>query len=221
MTSKRQYYGSIVVIGTIIGWWMMRNNITETSALVATIVTLLLYAALILYIARKYGTKSTYGLLCLSLLWIGIEYMAIKTCIPYGCFNYTELIGPRFMGTFPWSLLAIRPILVVTLSQLIKTKNWNNRWKETIAMSLLLVFTDLFLDPVAVYQGLRTYSAVMSFDRYGVPFTNYLGWILTGTISVRLFRTLSPKITNDKILGRIGLLIMVIYFTARCTFALT
>jgi uncharacterized membrane protein len=217
MLPKRQYYISVIILGIIIGRWMMRNDITEASALIATIVTLTLYVLLLLYIAKKYGIRSLWWVLALSLLGITLEYTAIQTCFPYGCFQYTPLVGPRFMGTFPWSLIAIRPILVVTISQLVKKRSWNNQWKSIISIALLLVFTDIFLDPVAVQQNLRTYTSWLSVSRYNVPLTNYLWRLITGTISARVLRSYSPRITNDPYLQWIGLLIMVMYITARIT----
>ena len=80
-----------------------------------------------------------------------MEYWAIMTCWPYGCFEYSALVGLQFMDTFPYALLVIWPLLVIGLIQFVPQAA-SNRLIAAIVGGCFLTLFDMLLDPVAVQQ---------------------------------------------------------------------
>jgi len=200
-----------VIAGAIIWRWMMRTPLDEHSASASVIVMWLSLLFLMRYVYKTYGKTQLTWIACIALFGICIEYIGIRTCVPYGCFTYTDLVWTRFFWTFPLSLLAIRPILVVSIIQLIPWKKYLLR--PLIAWIGLMLF-DLVLDPVAVKQWLRIYTSETIYTRYNVPWTNFLWRIFTGSVSTRMIKQRSPKIIWDKYLTLIGWFFLSMYIMA-------
>jgi putative membrane protein len=171
--------------------------------------TACIWIALVSYLWRTYGSKGVFAVAALGLLWVIVEYIGIKTCIPYGCFVYSELVWPRFFGTFPYALFVIRPTLVILMSSWISVHT--NRLLQVMMGSILLITLDIFLDPVAVYQWVRSYDPVWVW--YGVPLTNYLGWIPMSLVSVWLLLKILPQIIWDATLKKSATVIVLTYLT--------
>lgn len=199
-----------LIVGGAIWRWMMRTELNTSSALLSLLIISLLWLYIFFFISKKYWNKTFFGVLMVMVLWVTVEFIWIKACYPYWCFSYSNLVGPRFFDTFPISLFFIWPIIVVSISQFI--------WKQkNIRISafiwwMLLVFLDIFLDPVAVYQWLRSYNISESASTwYWVPFSNYVWWLLTGSISSFIILKQSNRLLWDKILKNIWLFIVWMY----------
>jgi len=132
------------------------------------------------------------GLLILalfSLLPIVIEAVAVKTGFPYGHFSYSTAIGPVLFGLVPLTVaFAYLPVLLggVTLS----------RTGVTLLRAVLLstgwiLLADLVIDPAAVHAGFWIWENPGLY--YGIPFSNFLGWALTGFFYSWLFFILTSK----------------------------
>lgn len=183
-------------VGVVVGIGMMMTPMTPTIGWWSAVVMLVVGLALTIYLLRTYGWISLVGIWIVALLGITIEYIWLKTCVPYGCFSYTELIGPRVWGTFPVSLFMIRPIIVVSMNQLVPPAY--SVQKKSIVGWLVLVLFDLLLDPVAVHLGLRIYAAWGV--RFGVPRTNYLWRLVTGAVSSWIVQRRSSALMHDSLL---------------------
>lgn len=118
-----------------------------------------------------------------------VEYVGITTCFPYGCFEYSALVGPKFMDIVPYALVVIWPLLVMSVVQFVPEFTAEVRLIASFVGGAFLTLFDLLLDPVAIQQGLRSYS---EFAWYGVPMSNFAGWVLTGWLSCWLLFRLSP-----------------------------
>lgn len=210
-----QRFMLLVAVWIIIGWWMSFTPISDETVPYTMLGVSVLFIILVAYVRKQYWWK--------QLLWIGavwvfgilIEYIGITTCFPYGCFRYSSYVWPQFLGTFPWLLVMIRPILVVTITQ--RTVGWKQPLLYAFSWWVLLMMVDLFLDPVAVHQWLRSYHNLVwqwLQPRYNVPRSNFLWWILTWTLSTFIFRALSPLLLWDKYLRYTGLVIMTMYVSA-------
>jgi putative membrane protein len=141
----------------------------------AVVMRLPLVAALAPLVTRRAG------------LWLGllvaysyaIEWVGLATGWPYGEFAYGVELGPMVAGVpaglpvFFLPLVANAYLLALVLAR-------GGRATLPVALGLVLAI-DLVLDPAAVALGLWTYPAGAY---YGVPISNYLGWLLSGTVGV-------------------------------------
>lgn len=119
----------------------------------------------------------------LSLFGFIIESVGVATGFPYGAFYYNEALGYRLFGLVPWTLPFGWVPLVIGAAYL--TRSIQSIWKRIIAGTTLLLTADLVLDPGATAMHFWTW--VHGGVYYGVPVSNFLGWILSGSIGMVLF----------------------------------
>ncbi len=145
-------------------------------------------AVVLLALPALYGLVKTVGIkraavtaLTLGTFGMFIETVGIYTCFPYGCFQYGADMGGKLLGTTPWTVAFAWAPLVLGAYGLV--------WKKGKTMSrivaqgtLLLVAIDLILDPVAAELGFWIWESPGLY--YGIPFVNFLGWVLSGAIGM-------------------------------------
>jgi putative membrane protein len=169
------------------------------------------YIALIRWLGPARGIAL---LLLLSLLPLVVEAYAVATGIPYGQFTYSADLGYRVFGLVPWTVaFAYLPMLLgaVTLAAAAAGTAWS-RLVPVGVFVLLLV--DLVIDPAVVHAGLWVWLDGGAY--YGVPASNFAGWVLTGVVYIMLFRL----IANDRpIPGMVAssLLLILAFWTGYLT----
>jgi putative membrane protein len=112
----------------------------------------------------------------------GIEIIGIATGWPYGDFRYVVDLGPMVSGV-PIGLPVFFLPLVVNaylLSLLLLGDRGRRRRIHLPAVLAVVLAIDLVLDPAAVAIGFWAYEGS---GYYGVPASNYLGWLLSGTVA--------------------------------------
>ena len=145
--------------------------------------------------------KATIGLLALTAYAYGIELVGVRTGWPYGEFEYLIELGPMLGGQVPLGLpvfffpLVLNSYLLVLLLLGDRARRAPIRLIGTLGVVLGM---DLVLDPGAVGLGFWRYATEAGY--YGVPASNYLGWVLSGTIAVLLFdRILASDALFDRL----------------------
>ncbi|GAB3676631.1 bisanhydrobacterioruberin hydratase [Halopiger thermotolerans] len=133
------------------------------------------------------------ALACLGLLTAytyAIETVGVRTDWPYGAFEYGIELGPMLGGEIPLALpLFFIPLaLNAYLLSLLVLERWWPRGLERASVRLpvavaAVVAVDLVLDPGAVAIGFWRYETG---GYYGVPLSNYRGWLLSGAVAVAL-----------------------------------
>jgi putative membrane protein len=106
-----------------------------------------------------------------------IESIGLATCWPYGCFTYGEGMGVSLFGFAPLALMAAWPPLVLGAWALAPGRGWC----RVVWAVFLVVAADVVLDPGAVAFGYWHYAEQ---DFYGVPWSNYAGWVFSGSLGV-------------------------------------
>lgn len=175
----------------------------------------MIISMILLYIAWlyfSYCSGKMQWIITYLLIWIigcTIEWIGIATCRPYGCFQYSDILWPKFLETFPYLLMWVRPFIVISIAHLVP-KKWT--WRQYVGIwVLLLLFLDLALDPVHIKQWIRSYNHTGR-NRFGVPLQNFFGWIITGGLSMRLFQKRKNTITHEAWYYS-GIALMILFWT--------
>ncbi|GAB3418739.1 bisanhydrobacterioruberin hydratase [Haloparvum alkalitolerans] len=124
--------------------------------------------------------------------WIGlltaytyaIETVGVRTGWPYGGFSYGVDLGPM-LGGVPLALPVFFLPLVANaylLCLLLLGGRAARALPRLLVVIGAVVTMDVVLDPGAVALGFWRYDAAGAF--YGVPLSNYLGWVLSATVAV-------------------------------------
>ncbi|MEO7540313.1 MAG: isopentenyl-diphosphate Delta-isomerase [Pyrinomonadaceae bacterium] len=131
--------------------------------------------------SRWLGRRDAFVLFAvLGVLALAIETLAIATGFPYGHFGYSDLLGYRILGYTPWTVSLAWTPLVLAAYAVARTTCGSPVLRIALFALLLIVF-DLVLDPGAVRLGFWEYGD--GGDYYGVPFTNFAGWIFSGAVA--------------------------------------
>ncbi len=122
------------------------------------------------------------SLLALSLFAYAIESFGVATGFPYGRFYYGEPLGPRIAGLVPFLLpLSYAPLVVGAVAAA-----WGGRSRllHITQATFLLVWMDAVLDPGATSLGFWVWPGGGLY--YGVPPSNYAGWLISGAAATAL-----------------------------------
>lgn len=159
--------------------WLAYNPILVLTGI--AVMRLPLIAAVVPVIDRRAGV----GILGLVLFTYTIEFIGLTTGWPYGEFSYLVDLGPMLAGVPIGLPLFYLPLVFdAYLLSLLLIGHRPRRIvivPVTIAIVLLI---DLVLDPGAVAIGFWAYAVGGAY--YGIPVSNYAGWLLSGTVAVLL-----------------------------------
>ena len=126
----------------------------------------------------------------LSILPVLVEGLAVWTGFPYGRFEYGSRLGWLLFDLVPPTIsFAYLPILLCSLY--VSSQYSQNIVHFSILTSIFNLLVDLVIDPAAVHIGFWTYTEGGIY--FGVPLSNFLGWIITGTIYSAIFYLISGK----------------------------
>jgi len=150
--------------------------------------TLVMRLPLIAGVAPLVDRRAAVGIGLLTLYAYGIELLGVTTGFPYGAFEYGIDLGPMLFGLVPVGLpvfffpLVLNAYLLVLLLLGERAASTPVRLLSTVVTVLAV---DLVLDPGAVALTFWTYDGGGAF--YGVPSSNYAGWVLSATVAVLAF----------------------------------
>jgi bisanhydrobacterioruberin hydratase len=134
--------------------------------------------------------KGILVLFVFSVIPILVEMLAVLTGFPYGGFVYGESLGWLLFDIVPLVVsLAYLPILLGSLFY--ASRKNNHLFLFILISSIFNMFVDLVIDPAAVHIGFWSYD--FNGIYYGVPFSNFLGWLVTGLVYSALFYLLVGK----------------------------
>lgn len=171
------------------------------NALLIIFGTLVMRLPLVAGLKPLMNRKAVSGISFLVIYSYVIEYIGVQTGFPYGNFSYGIDLGPMLFDKIPLALpvffipLVINAYLLVLLLEPEKVKKLYFRIPAIIGTVL---FLDLILDPAAVAINFWNYSSGIY---YGVPFSNYLGWIISASISVIV---LDISFDREKLIDRLN-----------------
>ncbi|MFB6122584.1 MAG: bisanhydrobacterioruberin hydratase [Haloferacaceae archaeon] len=128
--------------------------------------------------------RAAAGVLGIVAYAYAVESVGVHTGVPYGEFAYGVDLGPMVAGVPLGLPLFFVPLVfdayLLTLLALGRRAGARHRRVPVAVGAVLLV--DAVLDPGAVSLGFWTYAAPGAF--YGVPLSNFAGWLLSATVAV-------------------------------------
>ncbi len=182
---KQAYvFAAIAVISAIAAFFMVNVELPPGSHYVSAF-NVLLFALPTFWAATYWlGTRAAIGLFALLGLYaLAVETAAITTGFPYGHFAYSEHLGFKLFGYVPWTVaFAWTPLAIGAWAA--AAQFTSNVPLRIGAGTLVLTAFDLVLDPGAVYLNFWQYPDGGVF--YGVPMSNFAGWLLTGAIGLAI-----------------------------------
>jgi len=131
--------------------------------------------------------KAAAGIALVTAYAYAIEFVGVTTGEPYGPFEYGVSLGPMVEGV-PVGLpvfflpLVLNSYLLCLLLLDDLARRW---WVRVPVVAATVVAIDLVLDPGAVALGFWEYFGEAAF--YGVPWSNYQGWVLSAAVAVVVF----------------------------------
>lgn len=128
--------------------------------------------------------RAAAAILALVAYAYAIEAVGVATGWPYGDFAYVVDLGPMVAGVPIGLPVFFLPLVVNSylLVRLLLGRRASSPGLRLGATILAVLAMDVVLDPGAVALGFWTYPDGGAF--YGVPPSNYLGWVLSATVAV-------------------------------------
>jgi putative membrane protein len=124
------------------------------------------------------------GLLAVTAYSYLVEYVGVHYGVPYGEFSYQVELGPM-VGGVPIGLpVFFLPLVVNSYLLVLLLAPRASRIRRTLAALAVVLVVDFVLDPAAVGLGFWAYDGGGFY--YGVPLSNFAGWVLSGLIAVSL-----------------------------------
>lgn len=167
----------------------------------------------ILHAMGKLGTRTGLMIFAVSfVVSLASELLGTSSGLPFGQYTYTPLLGYKVLGLVPfniptsWFFMLYASIAIC--GRLLPAKDDStSRWYWAFIAGLVLTAWDVSMDPAMVktqhwiwqIPDLSSASALSQFIGremfYGMPLTNWLGWLLTGIIVARLMLAIVPPST--------------------------
>ena len=122
------------------------------------------------------------------------ELLGTAYGVPFGAYSYTSLLGPKWFDLVP--LLIPLSWFTMTWPAWIIARHRTGGFQAVLLGTCLLVAWDLLLDPAMS----RVTSYWIWSDKgnyYGMPWTNLLGWAITGFVLLAMLRKLAPEPKSD------------------------
>lgn len=199
-TSRRRFPRLLVsacIFLFISGYFVVRFPDVEGAGYASYGFNLLIALPAFVALLRQFGMKrGAVALVAVSLFGYLIEGFGVATHLPYGEFYYGEPLGPRIFGLVPYLLpLSYVPLVIGAVAVVAGA---GTRVRRIILGGLLLVVIDGVLDPGAVSLGFWIWPGGGPY--YGVPLSNYAGWLISGLIASALVTLIGGRDLTEKAL---------------------
>jgi putative membrane protein len=140
---------------------------------------------------------------------LGAELTGTHTGYPFGPYSYTTQLGYRVLGLVPFNIptswfFMLYCAIAICGRLLTVRDDGRGKWVWALAAGLVLTAWDVSMDPAMVNtthwlwhlapaeQQTALQRLFVSDLFYGMPLSNWLGWILTGTLVARVMLAIVP-----------------------------
>jgi len=148
-----------------------------------------------------------------SALALGTELIGTSVALPFGDYAYSGLLGYRILGLVPfpiplsWFYMLVGSLVIVARVSQVKDDR-RSKWTWALGAGLLMVAWDIAMDPAmaktghwlwgngAVFRDATIPGWLVTFFTddafYGMPLSNWCGWLLTATLIARVMLAIVP-----------------------------
>lgn len=160
---------SVVYLAGIIGIYFLKSEFFLKTTFVSILIPLFLFCF------RSVKTLQDYILFFIVFL-IGYlaEYLGVNHQIIFGQYSYGETLGLKLFGVS--LIIGLNWLLLALTTRAIVVRFINNDWIIILLASLLMVFIDYIIEPVAPLLDF------WKFETNRVPFSNYRDWFFVAVI---------------------------------------
>lgn len=149
---------------------------------ISTVTVLLQLVASLLALRMGYRLRQVAGIVVVSaVLTYLVELLGSKTGWPFGPYHYTDALQPQLFDVpllIPLAWLMMLPASWGVASLIVGKKR--PAWLFAVLSGLVFTAWDLYLDPQMVLKGLWEWHNPSGY--FGIPWSNYLGWWLSGIV---------------------------------------
>lgn len=160
----------------------------------------------------RMGWRRTAVFSCIAyVVAFAAEFSSTRNGIPFGLYHYIDVTRDRelwisnvpfwdslsftFLCYLGWRLgvLLFAPLHVERGDiQVIATRETATSWRACLSGALLMTWLDVVIDPLTVH-GDRWFLGRMYYYPegglyFGVPLSNFVGWFVVGTVTIRAFQ---------------------------------
>jgi putative membrane protein len=191
-----------------VGAWLAREP-NATAARIGwavsgpTYVVLGFLAALAHALRRIGGWRVVAAFVVASAIALASELLGTSTGYPFGGYSYTPLLGWRVLGLVPFPIpISWTFILYCSLAicgRLLPVRDdGRTRLRWAFVAGLILTAWDVAMDPAMVRTAHWLWHEPGPF--YGMPYTNWIGWVVTGTvIAWVMLRLVPPTVVAERV----------------------
>lgn len=159
-------------------------------------------------------------------LSLGAELAGTSVGLPFGDYAYSGMLGYRILGLVPFPI-PLSWFYMLLASLVIMSRLWpagnstRARWLMALGAGLLMVAWDTSMDPAMVNTGHWAWGRGAMFTNsglpawlvaffttdvfYGMPLSNWFGWLLTATLVARAMLVIAPPVEIRSTLSRSSL----------------
>ena len=154
-----------------------------------SVVCLGFLAALLHAIPRFGRSRAIRMFLYASLVSLSAELLGTSTGYSFGGYSYTNLLGYRIAELVPFPIpISWTFMLYCSLAMVARLATADDsssgRWRWALLGGIILTAWDVPMDPAMVVTAHWYWHEPGFF--YGMPLTNWIGWIGTGTVVARV-----------------------------------
>ena len=145
-----------------------------------TPINLYLTALLLMINQKNPRIKELIGIGLIFFTGIIVEYLGVNYNLIFGEYEYRKNMGPKFFGV-PFLIGVNWIIITLTAGGIANTFFKKNKYLTILFGSILMVFIDFFIEPVAPVLDFWEFKGNI------VPISNYTGWLFTGLITQSIY----------------------------------
>jgi len=168
--------------------------------------SMIVFSLCAIYLFWSIGKKKAAVFLAITLsISFLLELIGVTTGYPLGVtysydksFSPINVLGLPIIVPINWAVINILGYGIVTSILTLSGKGKPNASSRKISIVLLIILDalvvtamDVILDPLRVAQGAWIWEYGGPF--YGVPISNYVGWIVVSAVSIGIFRIIEYK----------------------------
>lgn len=177
---------AVLWVGGVVSFW--RGGARAEEVWLASVFLALAGLVVVLGARTRRGALALAGV---AVFGFAVEIVGANTGLPFGAYRYTDALRPRVLGA---------PLVIGVAWMALVAQSWSlvaslrlTRMLGLLVAAVLTTAVDFVIDPLAAnHLGYWRWERAGLY--YGIPATNFAGWLLTSLAALLLFsRRLEPS----------------------------